>query len=207
MRVKALLLFFVLAANLYASETPARFYAEVERHLRSLPTLEVEYRAEGLAFGDSGMIGRMFWFRPDYFLHDTPEWTHCDTRSEQWRFLKAQNTLIRETPQGRSDWLPESILLDISVRLTPKELAESENGEMVLTLRSDSPQSPGSVLLRFEPETKHPNEIEFRGEDGSITLYRILQWKENTNIDSNLFVPPAVPAENLIDFRATGDKE
>jgi hypothetical protein len=175
--------------------------------LRSLPTLEVEYHAEGLAFGDSGMVGHMYWLRPDFFLHDTPEWMHCDTRTEQWRYLKTQNTLIRETPQGRSDWLPESILLDISVKLSPKELIAAAEGAKVLILRSDSPESPGVVYLRFEPDAKHPSEIEFKGEDGSATLYRITLWKENAIIDSHLFAPPNVPAENLIDFRATGDKE
>jgi outer membrane lipoprotein-sorting protein len=207
MKVKALLLIVALASCLQAAETPERFYAEVERHLRSLPTLEVEYHAEGLAFGDSGMVGYMYWLRPNYFLHNTQEWMHCDTRTEQWRYLKAQNTLIRENSQDRSDWLPESILLDVSVKLTPKELTTTDDGRRVLTLKSDSPQSPGIVYLRFEPTTKHPFEIEFSGDDGSGTLYRITQWKENSSIDSHLFVPPVVPAENLIDFRTTGDKE
>jgi outer membrane lipoprotein-sorting protein len=207
MKVKVILLVIILVSGLQAAESPERFYAEVEQHLRSLPTLEVEYQAEGLAFGDSGMVGHMYWLRPNYFLHDTPEWTHCDTRTEQWRYLKTQNTLIRETPQGRSDWLPESILLDISVKLTPKELTTSEEGWTVLTLKSDSPESPGAVYLRFEPKAERPSEIEFKGDDGSATLYRITLWKENAKIDSNLFVPPTVPAENLIDFRAPGEKE
>jgi hypothetical protein len=207
MKVKVLLLIALLASGLQAAESPEQFYADVEQHLRSLPTLEVEYRAEGLAFGDSGMVGHMYWLRPDYFLHDTPEWMHCDTRAEQWRYLKSQNTLIRETPQGRSDWLPESILLDISVKLSPKELTTSDAGKKILTLKSDSPESQGVVYLRFEADAKHPSEIEFRGDDGSATMYRITSWKENAKIDSHLFEPPAVPAENLIDFRATGDKE
>jgi hypothetical protein len=146
----------------------------------------------------------MYWLRPDYFLHDTPEWTHCDTRAEQWRYLKAQNTLIRETPQGRSDWLPESILLDISVELSPQELTKTESGQTVLILRSESPKSPGDVILRFEAENLHPFEIEYKGDDGSNTVYHITRWKEHAEIDTNLFTPPEVPTENLIDFRAAG---
>jgi|SRR3989339_410345 len=207
MKVKVLLLIVVFASGLRAAESPAKFYADVERHLRSLPTLEVQYLAQGMAFGDSGMVGHMYWLRPDYFLHDTPEWMHCDTRVEQWRYLKAQNTLIRETPQGRSDWLPESILLDISVKLSPRDLISTVEGQKELVLKSDSPQSPGVVYLRFEPDTKHPYEIEFAGDDGTSTVYRITQWKENSSIDSHLFVPPEVPAENLIDFRTAGDKK
>lgn len=207
MKLKVIIAVLGLVNLLTAAESPKEFYSRVERHLRSLPTLEVEYLAEGLAFGAEGMIGHMYWLRPDYFLHDTPEWSHCDTRAEQWRYLKAQNTLIRETPQGRSDWLPESILLDISVDLQPRELSENESGQVILTLRSDGPNSPGELQLRFAKDSLHPDEIEFTGDDGSTTLYRIKSWQENVKIDPGLFTPPRVPAENLIDFRTSGESK
>lgn len=204
MKLKVVMVILGLAPLLMAADSPTEYYSRVERHLRSLPTLEVEYFAEGLAFGDEGMVGHMYWLRPDYFLHDTPEWSHCDTRAEQWRYLKGQNTLIRETPQGRSDWLPESILLDISVELQPRELSTAESGQTVLTLRSDSPNSPGELFLRFDEASLHPNEIEYMGDDGSTTVYRIVRWLENAAIDTSLFTPPIVPVENLIDFRTSG---
>ena len=204
MITKVLLSILGLTSLLLAADSPTEFYSGVERHLRSLPTLEIEYLAEGLAFGDEGMVGHMYWLRPDYFLHDTPEWIHCDTRAEQWRYLKTQNTLIRETPQGRSDWLPESILLDIAVELSPQELTTTEAGQRVLALRSESPNSPGEVILRFKADSLHPFQIEYNGEDGSKTIYQITQWTENAVIDTSRFTPPEVPVENLIDFRTGG---
>ncbi len=207
MKIKVILLVLGYASMMHAADSPKEFYSRVERHLRSLPTLEIEYLAEGLAFGDGGMNGHMYWLRPDCFLHDTPEWTHCDTRAEQWRYLKTQNTLIRETSQGRSDWLPESILLDISVDLSPKELSTTESGQTVLTLRSDSPNSPGEVLLQFEEDDLHPSQIEYRGEDGSNTVYHISRWTENEEIEATQFTAPEVPEENLIDFRTSGGNE
>ena len=201
MKVKVLLVVFGLTSILFASESPKAFYSRVEQHLRSLPTLEIDYHAEGLAFGDDGVIGHMYWLRPDLFLHETPEWIHCDTRTEQWRYLKKQNTLIRETPQGRSDWLPESILLDISVELEPRELETNDSGKTVLILDSESPTSPGQVHLSFHEGNEHPFEIKFNGKDGTTTVYHINKWSENVTIDTNRFIPPEVPAENLIDFR------
>jgi hypothetical protein len=205
MKVKVFIILFAMQSAWSAVPSAGEFYSDLERHLRSLPTLEVSYHARGPAFGEAGMDGQMTWLRPDYFLHETAEWIHCDTRAEQWRYLKLQNTLIRETPQGRSDWLPESVLLDASVDLRPRFLEESENGGRVLTLSSDDPTSPGEVFMRFDQGSSFPQEIEFLGADGTQTVYRITQWEENGIIDSSRFQPPEVPAENLIDFRSAGN--
>jgi len=204
MRVKALLSVLVLCAIALAESLPKEFYSGLEQHLRSLPTLEVAYLASGPAFGDSGMAGRMYWVRPDYFLHETPDWIQCDARNEQWRYLRKQNTLIRETPEGRSDWLPESVLLNTGIDLVPKRLDTADDGGRVLTLESTNSSSPGVVFMRFDPKQEHPYEIDVEGEDGGRTVYEITQWEENGAIDTAMFAPPDVPAENLIDFRTTG---
>lgn len=206
MRVKAILALLLLSIFSAQAETPREFYSRVEQHLRSLPSLRVEYLATGLAFGPEGVRGEMLWLRPNRFLHETPEWIHCDTRDEQWRYLKLQSTLIRETPEGRGDWLPESVLLDAGGDLKPVKLEEIESGDVKLTLTSQDQRSPADVVLSFAESKLHPLSIEILIEDGSDTRYEITNWVEDAEIDTNRFVPPEVPAENLIDFRSSQER-
>lgn len=173
----------------------------MERHLRSLPSLEIGYRATGDELPPEGIEGRLAFRRPDAFFHDTPEWTHCEVGGEQWRYLKKQQTLMLETAEGRSDWSPESVLLSIDKQLAPHELEPQTNGDTVLILDAVSDQVSGQVEMRFRPNTRVPSEILFKNVEGVGSRYEILMWHESVQIDSNLFVPPAVPDENRIDFR------
>jgi len=144
----------------------------------------------------------MVWVRPNTFYHDAPEWTLCETGHEQWRFLKTQNTLIREAAKQDERWTPESVLFDLGKSFRAQSADVLGDGTRTLRLQSSDANIPGEVTLEFPPEEKVPNLIRFQLADGTVTEYRITDWKENIAVDPDLFTPPDVPAENIIDFRA-----
>ncbi|MCL4305998.1 hypothetical protein KJZ99_08800 [bacterium] len=197
---KLTVLFLTLAVPVWADTRANEFYADVERHLRSLPSLEIGYRATGSDFPEGGLEGRLVFRRPDAFYHDTPEWTHCEVGSMQWRLLKGQQTLLIEDALGRSEWSPEAILLSLDRELLPHRLIEA-GGDTILVLDAASPQVTGEVEMVFSGSKRVPKEIRFVGEDGVSSRYEILMWQESVRLDTSLFSPPAVPAENRIDFR------
>lgn len=178
------------------------YYSSVERHLRSLPSLEIGYRATGSDFPKSGLEGRLAFLRPDRFYHDTPEWTHCENGEEQWRFLKEQQTVMLEDAAGLSDWSPEAVLLSLNRDLVPYDLRSTENGDTILILDALSEQMSGQVEMIFGSGKRVPKEILYVDDSGSnISRYEILMWHESVQIDSELFLPPEVPTDNKIDFR------
>ena len=191
----------MLFGNAWANKTAEEFYSSVERHLRSLPSLEIGYRASGPDFPEGGIEGRLVFRRPDGFYHDTPEWTQCETGSVQWRYLKEQETLLIEDAEGRSEWTPEAVLLSLNRELAPFDIVAQENGDTLLILDAVSEQVSGQVDMVFAANKRVPKEIEFKGDDGIGSRYEILMWNETVDLDSSLFIPPAVPNENRIDFR------
>lgn len=174
----------------------------MERHLLSLPSLEIGYRATGSDFPEAGLEGRLVFRRPDAFYHDTPEWTHCEIGAVQWRLLKEQQTLILERAEVRSDWSPEAVLLSIDKELAPFDLVKQENGDTLLILDAVSVNVTGQVEMLFAANQSTPKEIRFTSDESVGSRYEILMWHESVKIDSALFLPPDVPAENRIDFRA-----
>ncbi|MCB9358195.1 MAG: hypothetical protein H6508_06760 [Calditrichaeota bacterium] len=196
-----LLILLTLAVPVWARTQASEYYANVERHLRSLPSLEIGYRATGSDFPEEGLEGRLVFRRPDAFYHDTPEWTHCEIGSIQWRLLKEQETLMIEDAQGRSEWSPEAVLLSLDRELVPYDLLAEGEGDTLLVLDAASPQVSGQVEMLFAGKTRVPKEIRFVGDDGIGSKYEILMWHESVALDTSLFALPAVPEENLIDFR------
>jgi hypothetical protein len=144
----------------------------------------------------------MVWLKPDKFYHDTPEWTLCEHDGEQWRFLKAQNTLILE-PSEERDWLPETMLLNLSKDLNAESLEMQADGRMMLHLASDDPTAPQGVVLEFAAGSKQPDVIRYIQPDGADVKYGITEWNEKSTPSASLFDSPTVPPENLIDFRLT----
>ncbi|MCC6477400.1 hypothetical protein IT157_10140 [bacterium] len=196
------LLSFLLA---FAGDEPHRiFYLSVEQHLRSLSSLEIGYVATGSEIPESAE-GRMVFLRPDGFYHDTPEWTHCEFRGLQWRYLKQQNTLILEDAEGRSEWTPESVLLNLSRDLEPEELRNNSDGSRTLILWAESALAAGHVEMKFARSSLVPDEITYLDDNGTTQRYAIRMWNESVKVDTSLFAPPAVPDENRIDFRGEGD--
>ncbi len=192
----------VLSTAAFANKAAEDFYSAVERHLRSLPSLEIGYRATGPDFPKEGLEGRLAFQRPSGFYHDTPEWTLCESGAEQWRYLKEQQTLMLETAGGRSDWSPEAVLLSLNRELVPFNLITTESGDTMLVLDAVSAQVSGQVEMTFAPNKRVPKEISFKDDEGNNTSrYEILMWHESVKHDSALFLPPEVPAENKIDFR------
>jgi len=192
----------VLCVPAFANKAAEDFYGAVERHLRSLPSLEIGYRATGPDFPKEGLEGRLAFQRPNGFYHDTPEWTLCEFGVEQWRYLKEQQTLMLETAEGRSDWSPETVLLSLNRELVPFNLVATESGDTMLVLDAMSAQVSGQVEMTFAASKRVPKEIIFKDDEGnSTTRYEILMWHESVKLDSALFLPPEVQAENKIDFR------
>ncbi len=194
---------YVLAG--YAASSPAKLYSDLERHLQSLKTLEVRYEASGSTMPDGSLAGRMVWVKPDKFLHDTPEWTLGESGESQWRFLRAQNTLILETSDEGDRWTPEGVLFDLGKSFRPESVEELSGGSLSLKLASQDPNFAGNVLLTFPPGARVPSRLEFRLADGSVTSYQITEWVENQEYEEELFAAPDVPKENVIDFRVPGD--
>ncbi len=185
----------------YAAPSPAKLYSDLERHLQSLKALELTYEAQGSAMSDGGVSGRLVWVKPNRFLHETPEWTLAETGKQQWRYLKAQNTLILENSKPNERWTPEGVLFDLGKSFRPENVDEQGDGTRELKLVSTDPNLPGDAVLEFPPESRLPVQIEFHLADGTTITYRITDWTENGKYDDALFTAPDVPAENVIDFR------
>ncbi|MBI5059585.1 hypothetical protein HZB60_07400 [candidate division KSB1 bacterium] len=185
-----------------AADDAARVYRDLERHLRTLSSLDIHYQAAGTAFADGPVSGRMLWLKPDKFYHDTPDWTLCEHDGEQWRHLKAQNTVILEFSAER-EWLPETMLLNLSKDLDAAGLDIEPDGRMLLRLTSDDATAPTNIVLEFAAGSAHPDVIRYLQPDGAEVSYAIKSWDERAQPAASLFVTPEVPAENLIDFRLT----
>lgn len=199
---KILIVLLLICVPAFANKAAEDYYSTVERHLRSLPSLEIGYRATGPDFPKEGLEGRIVFQRPSGFYHDTPEWTLCESGAEQWRYLKEQQTLLLETAEGRSDWSPEVVLLSLNRELVPFDLVKTASGDTTLVLDAMSAQVSGQVEMTFAANKRVPKEISFKDDEGNNTShYEILMWHESVKLDSGLFLAPAVPAENKIDFR------
>jgi outer membrane lipoprotein-sorting protein len=206
MKAKVLAAVFLLAFTFPAVAAPdaTQLFGELERRLQALKSLEIQYQATTDEGGNDTVAGRMVWMKPDRFLHDTPEWTLCETGNEQWRLLKGQQTLIRENVAEKDDFQPETILFNMSRSLKPKSLTVGGAGERVLRMESSNPQAPGYAVLEFPAHDDIPSMLEFQQADGTPLRYQITRWNENVQPDPSLFTPPSVPPENVIDFRGAG---
>lgn len=209
MTTRSLLLWLLICASAQANAaTPAEALCrQLEQHLQSLKSLEISYEADGPGAGDESINGRIVWAKPDRFLHDTPDWTVCETGAEQWRFLKQQNTLIRERASEESEWRPEDVLFHSSSRFRPDTLEVQDDGTRVVTLHSEQASAPGVGILEFPADRIQPGVLTIRPPDGGDIRYVIRDWVENEEPDASLFEAPEVPPENLIDFRAAGNSK
>ncbi|MBU0508989.1 hypothetical protein KKH27_09165 [bacterium] len=193
----------VVAAAEPAAKTLCR---ELEQHLQTLKSLEIRYKASGSGIGEETAQGRLIWVKPDRFLHETPNWTVCETGDEQWRYLKDQNTLIRERAPEQSEWRPGDILFYAASRFRPETLEHREDGTRVVGVRSMDESAPGEGIIEFPAEGIQPLALSIRPPEGGDVHYVIVEWTENGKPEATLFEPPDVPPENLIDFRAAGSK-
>ena len=200
----------ILAASLltilpaWARTDAERLCDDLERRLQSLKSLEILYEADaGNAAGES-VPGRMVWLRPNHFYHDTPEWTLCETESEQWRHLKESQTLIRERASEDGRWSLESMLFNLRDEFRPTALDDLGDGGRALSLEARDSDMAGTAVLTFASGEVVPSALEFLTADGSVSYYRVVEWRENPDVGESLFDPPSVPAENVLDFRATG---
>lgn len=206
MKISLILLVFASAA--WGADKPAQaLFDAVEQHLRALQTLDIEYLAAGSALGDDSVAGRIVLERPDRFFHDTPEWTVCESAGEQWRYLKDQRTLIRDRAPEESDFLPETVLLDLRRLYRPRSLAVNADGTRRLQLDPLKRDAAGAAALEFAATGLAPVKLIFETADGLEAAYVFRAWRENRPVDEALFDPPPVNAENLIDFRASGERQ
>ena len=204
-RLSLLLPLLAVSASVVAADSAAeRLAAALERRLQSLKSLEILYEADDPLNGGEAVRGRMIWVMPDRFYHDTPEWTLCERGGEQWRLLKEQRTLILERAAEESEWSCETVLFHISRDFRAVALDTLDDGRRVLALEATGGVAGGWARLEFAPREDRPDRLEFQPEDGNVTRYRILDWRENTAPDTAIFAPPQVPPENVIDFRAAG---
>jgi outer membrane lipoprotein-sorting protein len=187
----------------FAAADPGPLYVSLEQRLQALKSLEIQYQAAGSA-GDNVVEGRMIWIKPDRFYHDTPEWTVCQTGDEQWRYLKKQNTLIREAASEQSEYSPQNVLFNLEKNFRATGLDEAPDGHRILKLETLKKDEPGGISIEFPRHKSIPDALTFVQPDGSTVRYVVTRWDENVKPDPSLFAPPAVPAENLIDFRAAG---
>jgi hypothetical protein len=202
--MKRSLLLLLINASLILAGTGSeaeRWRADLEQRLQSLNSLEIRYEAQGTALDQGTLEGRMIWIRPDRFYHDTPEWTLCEAGGEQWRLLKAQNTLIREAVPPSGGFLPEDVLFNLRNGYRATGLEKREDGGQTLSLEPEDRDAPAEVTLGFARGRRVPDALQFRGPDGAVIRYWIVSWEENLKPDSSLFEPPRVPPENVIDFR------
>jgi outer membrane lipoprotein-sorting protein len=199
-----LCILLALVSVAFADVTADKLYGNLERRLQSLKSLEIRYEADGASLGNSVVSGRMVWVKPDRYLHDTPEWTLCQTDGEEWRLLKTQNTLIREKAGDKDQWGPESVLFHLNESFRLSSLDVAPDGRRSLTLESKDPQAPGDVTVEFPANTDVPDQLDFHQADGSLVRYQIRRWDENVRPDPSLFDPPEVPSQNIIDFRNAG---
>jgi hypothetical protein len=198
-----LLFCLILSANCFAATASDKLFPALEQRLHSLKSLEIQYQAEGQT-GDNVIQGEMVWVRPDRFYHDTPEWTLVELEGEQWRWLKSQNTLIRENIQDKNDYSPQHVLFNLKKNFRLKSLDILDDGRRILTLESLDSNLPGSAALEFPDGADVPDVLQFTQADGGSIRYRISNWIENSKPDQSLFNPPTVPPENVIDFRGAG---
>lgn len=203
-KTAAILISVMLAVCAYG-ETPAQAYAGLERHLQSLNTLEIRYIAVQPEVSDEPVDGHIIWESPDGFYHDTPEWTTCENGDIQWRYLKRQNTLILENSDRKNSLKPENILFDFRDEFHPVDLTIVDENRHLRLERNDAELDAEAVLI-FAGDSDRIRELRVSSNDEPATVYRFTAWEENVEPDSGLFVPPEVPAENLIDFRLPGKK-
>jgi outer membrane lipoprotein-sorting protein len=201
----------VLAALLLAAlpslaVAPAEgLYSALEQRLHALTSLEIRYEAEGEAVEGQQLAGRLLWVKPERFFHDTPEWSLCEVGAERWRYLKTQNTLIREDVRDdQSAWLPDEMLFNLRRSFRARTLEETAGGRRVLHLQPTDPAMGGEAALEFAAGSSRPDALEFVSPDGQSLRYRLVTWRENVRIDSSLFSPPRVPPEKVMDFRGAG---
>jgi outer membrane lipoprotein-sorting protein len=195
-----LLTFSVLSA----AESADQLYANLERRLQSLKSLEIRY--EAVQSGSSEITeGHLIWVRPDLFYHDTPEWTLCETKGEQWRLLKQQQTLIREKSPSDGEWLGEQVLFNLQRRFQAASFEILPDARRALHLKSTDAAQPGNAELEFPADKNVPDVLRFEEADGSQIQYRMTEWRENVAADASLFEPPVVPPANVIDFRQAGE--
>ena len=189
-----------LSSLTFAADDAARVYRDLERHLRSLKSLDIRYEAGGASVSGELLSGRMVWQRPGLFYHDTPEWTLCDRDSAEWRYLKETNTLILDRAAD-AEHAPEAMLTNLSRDLRAAALDIQADGRMWLSLSSDDPAAPRNIVIEFPAGSRQPDLIRYTLPDGTDVDYRIRSWNEAQLPAPALFVAPEVPAENLIDFR------
>jgi hypothetical protein len=189
---------------LSAAESADQLYANLEHRLQSLKSLEIRY--EAVQSGASEVAeGHLIWVRPDLFYHDTPEWTMCETNGEQWRFLKQQQTLIREKSPSDGEWMGEQVLFNLQRRYQAISLAVLPDARRTLRLKSTDAALPGGAELEFPADKNVPDVLRFEEADGRWMQYRMTVWRENVAADANLFEPPVVPPANVIDFRQASE--
>lgn len=197
-----------VAQNGASAGTPAEeLFDKMERHLRRLGSLEVVYTAEGTAFPDSGLRGRMLWVRPGSFYHDTPEWTLAQRGNERWRHLKGQQTLILESVRADEPLLPEQVLFALRRDVEPETLETDpeEAGAHKLTLRTIGESGEGHLWLWLRRDAVTPFKLAWPIPDGTLVAYRVESWRERVHVEDDLFTPPR--AEHVIDWRPARGQE
>ena len=187
-----------------AAESADQLYANLEHRLQSVKSLEIRYQAVQSGLADV-TAGRMIWIRPDRFYHDTPEWTLCETKGEQWRLLKQQQTLIREKSPADGEWLGEQVLFNLQRRFRAVSLDVLPDKRRALHLQSTDAAQPGVADVEFAAGESVPDVLRFAEADGRQMEYRITEWTENGTADPSLFETPIVPPENIIDFRQASE--
>jgi outer membrane lipoprotein-sorting protein len=198
-----------LSASVLFAATPAEeLYSALERRLHALQSLEIQYEAVGEAVEGQQLAGRLLWVKPERFFHDTPEWSLCEAGAERWRYLKAQNTLIREDIRDdQSEWLPDEVLFNLRKSFRARTLDDTNGGRRILHLQPADPALSGEATLEFAAGSSRPDALEFSSPDGQALRYRIVAWRENAAVDEAVFSPPDVPAQNLMDFRGAGQSK
>jgi outer membrane lipoprotein-sorting protein len=205
MRSSLIFALVLMAPFCFARDPAEELYVALERHLQSLKSLEIHYEAQGQAVESEPQSGRLLWARPDRFFHDTPEWSWAEVGAERWRYLKSQNTLIREDVRDdQSAWLPDEMLFNLRRSFRAGALDERQDGRRVLHLQPVDEATGGEAALEFAAGAPRPDALEFSSPDGQRLRYRLITWRENIPVDSSVFSPPDVPAENVMDFRGAG---
>lgn len=208
MKSSIFVLLVLSASVLFAAAPAEELYSALERRLHALQSLEIQYEAVGEAVEGQQLAGRLLWVKPERFFHDTPEWSLCEAGAERWRYLKAQNTLIREDIRDdQSEWLPDEVLFNLRKSFRARTLDDTTAGRRILHLQPADPALSGEATLEFAAGSSRPDALEFRSPDGQALRYRIVTWRENAAVDETVFSPPDVPAQNLMDFRGAGQSK
>lgn len=205
MKSSVIVALLLAALPLFAASPAEELYSALERRLHALNTLDIRYEAVGEAVEGRQLAGRLLWVKPGHFLHDTPEWSLCELGAERWRYLKAQNTLIREDIRDdQSEWLPDEVLFNLRQSFRARGLKEIEGGRRVLHLQPADEAVSGEATLEFAAGSSRPDALAFTSPDGQSLRYLLVTWSENVSVDSSEFSPPDVPPENVMDFRGAG---